>query len=352
MPQRSRQARRATIAAMPEPTPNLGQTATSIAGANAAPPAPAALYPPLEPFASGWLAVGHGHRIYWEQCGNPDGLPVLMLHGGPGSGASPRQRQCLDPGRYRLVLFDQRGCGRSTPLGETRHNSTPHLLADIEALRRQLGIERWLVFGGSWGATLAAVYAAAHRRVVVGVVMRALFLTGRRDLDWFFEGGAAAQFPEAWAAFSAAVPAGRRQPRLRQLAAQLDDASRADATALAWRDWERVLCGQPPAEPPSAEEARLLRARYRIQAAYMARRCDLGDAAVSRALARLSGLPVAFLHGRRDWVCRIANVYRAQRALPTAQVRPVADGGHDPFTPGMLGALQLAVDAVAARGRR
>lgn len=308
---------------------------------------PATLFLPIEPFAAGWLNVGRGHRVYHEQCGNPAGVPVLLVHGGPGSGSSPRLRQCLDPARHRLILADQRGCGRSLPLGETAGNDTRGLIADIERLRHHLGLRRWLVVGGSWGATLAAAYAAEHRRAVAGLVLRAIFLTGRRDLDWFF-GGAGRLFPQAWAAFAAAVPGrGRLLPRL---AAVLDgdDAAAARRAALAWQDWERVLTGQPAAAAPNDEDSVRLHARYCIQATYLLRHCDLGEARVLRAIVRLRGLPVTLIHGRRDLVCRPGNAWRAHRALPGSQLLWVDDGGHDPLTPGMLGALQDSVAELAA----
>lgn len=312
------------------------------------------LHAPLEPFDHGWLDVGCGHRVYYEQCGNPQGRPALYLHGGPGSGCSPRQRRLFDPQHWRVVLFDQRGCGRSTPLGDTAHNHSDALIADIEALRHHLGIERWLVFGGSWGATLAAAYAARHRDACSGVLLRGLFLGGQADIDWFFH-GAGALAPEAHAAFLQAIP--RRWHA--RVVTWLDrvfasgDMARIDPAVRAWRTWEHALGiwpahGSPP--EPAPDEWPALRARYRIQSHYLARRCFLGEAQVLDAIARLHGLPVAFIHGTNDLVCRPQNALRAHRTLAGSRLAWAQDAGHDPFHPASLALIASALDAHARDG--
>ena len=303
---------------------------------------PDQLFEPVAPFDARWLAVPGGHEIHVEQSGAPDGQPVLLLHGGPGSSASAMQRRFFDPSRYRIVQFDQRGCGRSRAADSLRHNHAAALIDDIERIRESLGIARWLVSGGSWGATLAACYAAAHRGAVAGLLLRALFLTGRADLEWFF-GGAGACLPDEWQRFVDCVPRSRRRslrPWLWRVFAAGDEAT-MQRVAAAWRRWEAALQGNPP--PDEAPDAALVR-RYRIQAHYLARECFLGERRVIAAIARLHGLPVLFVHGRRDLVCRPANAWKAWRSLSGSRLLWVDEAGHDPFSPAMARALRQAAD--------
>ncbi|HKE46815.1 MAG TPA: alpha/beta fold hydrolase [Rhodanobacteraceae bacterium] len=303
-------------------------------------------------FDTGWLDAGHGHRVYYEQAGAPDGIPAVLLHGGPGSGSTVRQREILDAARYRIVQFDQRGSGRSTPAGGTAHNHTDALIGDIEALREQLGIERWLVCGGSWGAALALAYAARHRERVAGVLLRGTFLTSREDLDWFFH-GAGALFPEAHAAFIAHVP--RRWQR--SVVAWLDrcfsrDDPRAAGIAAAWQAYELRLMGDrsPPTGAPGEEASKGLVAKYRVQAHYLARRCFLGERAVLRAASALRGVPVAIVHGEEDRICRPVNAWRVHRACPGSRLAWAVGAGHSPFHPAMLALTRGATDAFASAG--
>ncbi|MCB1889961.1 MAG: alpha/beta fold hydrolase [Rhodocyclaceae bacterium] len=306
-------------------------------------PADTPLYPVVDAFDVTWLELGGGHRVHVQQSGNPQGLPVLLLHGGPGSSASAMQRRFFDPDRCRIVQFDQRGCGRSEPPGELRHNHTGALLEDIEAIRRHLGIARWRVSGGSWGATLAVAYAARERARVVGLLLRALFLTGPSDLDWFF-GGAGALLPDAWQAFLEAVPRSRQ----RHLQAWLwrvfggDDVALQTRVAQAWRDWESALQGGGPVAAPVDDATRH---RYRVQAHYLSRRCFLGERRVLGDIGRLHGLPVTWLHGRQDLVCRPANSWRAGRTLSGSRLVWVEGGGHHPFSPPMAAAMRQCADA-------
>lgn len=307
------------------------------------------LYPPCEAYDRQWLAVPGGHRLHIEQSGHPGGRPLLLLHGGPGSRASAMQRRFFDPARFRIIQFDQRGCGLSEPAGELRHNHSTALVADIERIRLALGIERWWVCGGSWGATLALLYAAAHRPAVDGLLLRALFLAGQGDLDWFF-GGAGAVLPAQWQRFLDHVPRSRRrhlQAWLWRLFERGDEASRLRA-ALAWLDWERALHGGE-AVSAVADPVALLQ-RYRIQAHYLSRRCFVGEAGVLAALARLHGLPVLLLHGRQDLVCRPQNSWRAWRTLAGSRLLWVDGAGHDPFAPAMAGAMRAAADQLAHAG--
>jgi proline iminopeptidase len=249
------------------------------------------------------------------------------------------------------VLFDQRGSGRSRPPGETRHNHTGELVADIERLRAHLGIVRWLVFGGSWGAALAAAYAAAHPSACAGALLRGIFLTGRRDLEWFF-GGAADLFPEEWERFAGAAPKRHRRNLLHWLARTFESGSADDQqrAAAAWQAWEQCLGGSPPVEPPAGEALERLVAKYRVQSHYLARRCFLGEARVLRDVSLLRGFPVAFVHGRQDLVCRPENAWRASRTLSGSRLIWVDGAGHDPFHPAMARALARATDRYAAHG--
>lgn len=318
----------------------------------AAPPCTAALadgglFAPSEPFADGLLAVGDGHTLYHEQCGNPAGLPVVLLHGGPGSGCSARQRQLLDPARFRIVLFDQRGCGRSTPRGAIAANTTADLVADIERLRRHLGIARWLVVGGSWGSSLALAYCAQHPQACLGALLRGIFLTGRADIDWFFR-GAGELVPDAWARLASCLPAAEHD---RIVAHYLGAVSAADddlaaPAVLRWMQWEAALSspgGEPPALPaPDADALGAALAKYRIQAHYLAHECFIGEEAALQFAASMAGIPTAILHGRLDLVCRPANALKLHRALPGSRIRFVPGAGHSPFDPPMAAALIAA----------
>ena len=305
--------------------------------------------------AAAWLDVGDGHRIYHEQNGARDGIPVVLLHGGPGSSSNRRQREFLDDTCYRIIQFDQRGCGRSTPLGETAHNHTDALIGDVEALRRHLGIERWLVVGGSWGAALALAYAARYRERTSGVLLRGTFLTGTADLDWFFH-GVGALAPQAHADFMAVVP--RRWQRsivsyLDRCFAAVDTGNgRALRIAAAWQTYENRL--DAPQSAPTAvaslseDAARRLVAKYRVQAHYLARRCFLGEAALMRAANALRGIPLALVHGSQDWICRPRNAWRVQRACVGSRLAWAAQAGHDPWHPATLRLLRDAAVCFAA----
>src|SRR5215471_10986813 len=260
-------------------------------------------------FDTGWLDVGDTHRVWYQQAGNPRGTPVVVLHGGPGSGSSARQRVFYDPAVFRIIQFDQRGCGRSEPAGEVEHNRTAALVGDIERLRGHLSIERWLVSGGSWGSTLALVYSAQHREHVSGVLARAIFLASRADLDWYFLGSRAIA-PEAHERFMAEIPRRWRRRVLDYLQRSLrsgGDADKALRLATAWMNYEAVLNGPDTAlsqpVPPPAGGGAALCAKYRVQSHYLAQRCFLGRAAVLRAAAALRGVPVALIHGTRDLIC-------------------------------------------------
>lgn len=315
---------------------------------------PDSLYPPIEPFGTGWLEVGDGHRLYYEQCGSTQGLPVVFLHGGPGSGCSSRQRQLFDPQRCRVVLFDQRGCGRSLPRGTVQANTSAYLEADIEHLRRHLGVERWLVVGGSWGAGLALAYAAAHPAACLGLVLRGVFLGRPSDLDWFFQ--QARQFlPDAWEALAQQAPLAARGDLLRWLSAGLQDGQpqEALARASAWAAWEAAMSQhQHVTQRPglSQADAEALVDKYRVQSHYLMNRCFWGDVGLLERARGLASVPTAILHGREDWICRPQAAWELHQNLPGSRLQWVDGCGHSPFEPGMAQALKKAVQHHAIHG--
>ena len=307
-----------------------------------------ALRPPEQSVVTGLLAVGDGHHIYYEQCGDAAGIPVVFLHGGPGGGCSARHRELFDLTRYRVTLFDQRGCGRSLPRGAVQANTSDALIADIERLRQHLGIERWLVFGGSWGAGLALAYAAGHRTACLGLVLRGVFLGRASDLDWFFQ--QARQFlPDAWAALAAQAPEAARDDLLRWLTGGLhgSDSGAALSRAIAWEAWESSVSQRQSAAPRvdglSAADAAALLDKYRVQSHYLTHGCFWGDSALLARAQTLASLPTAILHGRLDWVCRPQAAWDLHQSLPGSRLQWLETCGHSPFEPAMSQALVQAM---------
>lgn len=307
-------------------------------------PADSNLYPPLEPFAEQQLPVGEGHALHVEQCGNPAGFPVFFLHGGPGSQVRAVHRRFFDPRFYRVVLFDQRGCGRSTPRGSTEENTTARLVEDIEALRGRLGLERAMLFGGSWGAALALAYAAAHPRRVAAMVLRGVFLGSREEVDWYL-GGLGEPVPQAWRAL--AEGAG---PNL--LAHYHGLVSRNDAAAAQrWVAYENALmrldAGSAAAASEPEDPAAVL-ARARVQLHYLVHDCFLRQGELLAGLERLGGIPVLIVQGGRDRVCPPRAALELAARLPQAEVRLIEDGGHSATGPAMAIALRRAADDLRA----
>jgi len=310
-----------------------------------------ALYPPIEPRAQGWLDTGSVHRIYWESSGNPAGIPVVFIHGGPGSGTSPAQRRFFDPARYRIVLFDQRGCGRSTPYGELSANTTPALIEDMERLRTALGIERWLVFGGSWGSTLALAYGEAHPDRCLGFVLRGIFLCRPSEIDWFLY-GIAALFPEAQRRLAEFIPAAERGDLLGAYHRRLIDPDPAVhlPAARVWASFEATCSTlRPNPELVAAfcsDHTALSLAR--IEAHYFVNRIFLPDNSLLQNVPRIRHLPCTIVQGRYDAVCPVVSADELARAWPEARYVIVDDAGHSAFEPGVGAALVAATDAFAA----
>ena len=315
-----------------------------------------ALYPPIEPYAHGTLDVADGNLVYWEACGNPQGKPALVLHGGPGSGCTPGMRRFFDPERYRAVLFDQRNCGRSTPHASDpatslAPNTTPHLLADIEHLRMALEIDHWLVFGMSWGSTLALAYAESHPGQVSEIVLAAVTTTRREEIDWLYH-GAGRFFPEAWERFREGVPPAERDGDLVEAYARLldhPDPAVREAAAASWCAWEdAVVATNPEAGPnPRYADARFRMAFARIVTHYFRHNAWLEDGQLLREAGRLSGIPGVLIHGRLDISSPLSTAWELAQAWPGSELVIVERSGHSSAGPGMAEAIVAATDGFA-----
>jgi proline iminopeptidase len=310
------------------------------------------LYPELEPFDSGMLQVDDRHTLYWEQCGNPDGKPVVILHGGPGGGCSPKMRQFHDASKYRIVLFDQRGSGRSTPHADLVDNTTWHLVADIETLREQLGIERWQVFGGSWGSTLALAYAQTHPQRVTELVLRGIFMLRRWELEWFYQEGASRLFPEAWQQYIAAIPAVERHDLISAFHRRLtsDDAATRLSAARAWSVWEGAtsFLHYDPAFTAAHDEAEFALAFARIENHYFVHSGFFEvDDQLLRDASRIAHIPGVIVHGRYDVVCPVQNAWDLHQAWPLAELEITPASGHSAFEVENIDALVRATDRFA-----
>ncbi len=305
------------------------------------------LYPPLEPLSSGMLAVDSNHTMYWEQSGNPAGVPVLFLHGGPGAGSTPNHRRFFDPAHYRIVIYDQRGAGRSTPLGEWRNNTTPHLIADIERLRAHLGITRWIIFGGSWGSTLALVYGEAHPERCRGFILRGIFLCRKSEIAWFLY-GLRNFFPEAWRAFTAVIPVSEQHDLLDAYYRRLIDPDPAIhlPAARAWSTYE----GSCSTLLPSAETISYFASDTvalglaRLEAHYFRHDIFLPENSLLDNIGRLRKIPAIIVQGRYDAVCPIVSADDLHGAWPEADYIIIADAGHSAWEPGTRAGLVEAAE--------
>ena len=307
------------------------------------------LYPEIEAHDSGFLPVDGRHRIYYEQCGNPQGKPVVILHGGPGAGCSAKMRRFHDPSRYRIVLFDQRGSGRSTPHADLVDNTTWDLVADIEALREHLGITRWQVFGGSWGSTLALAYAQAHPSRVTELVLRGIFMLRRWELEWFYQQGASRLFPDAWIHYLEAIPDVERGDLISAYHRRLtssDEATRL-AAARAWSVWEASTSLLIPDEAfiDGHKDAHFALSFARIESHYFVHGgfFDVEDQLL-RDAHRLKGIPGVIVHGRYDVVCPIQSAWDLHRAWPDSKLVISPTSGHSAFEVENASALIEATD--------
>ncbi len=308
------------------------------------------LFAPTAPHAVHRLDVGGGHLLHVEESGHPDGLPVLVVHGGPGGGASPFMRRFFDPRRWRVILFDQRGCGRSTPHAAVEHNTTADLIADMERIRTHLGIERWMLFGGSWGATLSLLYAEAHPERVTRLILRGIFLMTAAELDWFYRGGAARFFPEAWEEFLAPIGKGGIGDPIAAYHALLfgEDPRRADEAALAWTLWEsRLAALEAPAQ--GAVPLDFARAFARIENHYFIHRGFIEEGQILRDLHRITHIPAHVVQGRYDMICPPRTAWALVKDWPAATLEMVP-AGHALTEPAIAAALVEAVARVALAG--
>lgn len=295
------------------------------------------------------LPLDHGHRMYWEVSGSEDGIPVLFLHGGPGSGVTPAHRRFFRPSRYRIVLFDQRGAGRSTPKASLAANTTRYLIRDIERLRRHLGVEKWLLFGGSWGSTLALAYGEAHPDRVLGFILRGVFLGRRHEIDWFLHGMGAFR-PEAAKAFQEGLPEAERKTLLPSYLRRLNHPNPEThlPAALAWCAYERACVTLQPPSPATRRHAAWGElALARIEAHYMAHRMFLKEGELLERLPRIHALPCTIVQGRYDLICPPRTAFELAAAWPKASYCAVPDAGHAAFEPGIRQALVAATEAFA-----
>lgn len=315
------------------------------------------LYPPIEPYEHGMLDVSDGHRVYWETCGNPAGKPVVFLHGGPGGGCVPDFRRYFHPEKYRIVLFDQRGCGRSTPHAsepgaDLSANTTWHLVDDIERLREHLGIDAWQVFGGSWGSTLALAYAETHTERVTELVLRGIFTLRKSEIDWFYQDGASHLFPDAWEEYLAVIPEGERQDLLAAYRKRLTDPDPAVhvPAGVAWSVWEhstvRLVPNQEAIAHARADVAASV-AFARIENHYFSHGGFMEDGQLIRDAARLRDIPGVIVQGRYDVCTPARTAWDLHRAWPEAKLEMIGDAGHSSSEPGIVDALIRATDDFA-----
>jgi proline iminopeptidase len=310
------------------------------------------LFPDLEPHAAGRLSVDARHTLYWEECGNPEGVPIVFLHGGPGGGCLPHHRRFFDPSFWRIVLLDQRGAGRSTPTAEIGDNTTWHLVADLERLRSHRGIERWALFGGSWGSTLALAYAESFPERTTAMVLRGIFLASADEIDWFMQ-GMRKLFPEAWDRFSAFLPADERRDLLANYHRRLTDPDPAvhGPAAAAWDAYESDCSTLLPRSdgPPAFESDAIALAIARIEAHYFVHNGFLADGELLGNLHRIEHLPCTIVQGRYDVVCPPVTAFALSRAWPSAELVIVPDAGHSVREPGIARELIAAVERLKPR---
>jgi proline iminopeptidase len=307
------------------------------------------LYVETEPFDSSWMHTGGAHEIYYEVCGARHGKPVVVLHGGPGGAINPTMRRFFDPTRWRVALFDQRGCGRSHPHASLEDNTTWDLVEDIERLRLRLGVEKWTVFGGSWGSTLALAYAIRHPQRVAGLILRGVFLLTERELRWFYQDGASMLFPDAWARFVAPIPPDERHDLMAAYHRRLTDPDRRvqAAAAAAWSQWEgdTLSLRGPQARPAKFGEVDFAIAFARIESHFFANRGFFDeDGWILKNIDAVRGIPGWIVQGRFDVVTPLESAWALKQAWPEAHFEVIWDAGHASTEPGIIDALVRATD--------
>lgn len=306
------------------------------------------LYPSIEPYDSGMLAVDDTHTIYWEQSGNPNGVPVVFLHGGPGAGSSPEHRRFFDPTFYRIIIFDQRGAGRSKPIAEMKNNTPKHLIADIETLRKKFNIDKWLVFGGSWGSTLAIAYGEAHPESCLGFILRGIFLMRDKELEWFLGGGVKTVYPEVWEKYVNFIPVAERDNLLEAYRRRLNNPDPAIhmPAAKAFSRFEAEISTLLPSEKlvqSYLDDVHAL-GMARIEVDYCSQKFpELGEALLSN-LHQIKHLPAIIVQGRYDMCCPAISAYELAQAWPESELVMVPDSGHSAFEPNtareLVGAME------------
>ena len=309
------------------------------------------LYPPIDPFDQRMLPVGNGHLVYVEQCGNPDGIPVVVLHGGPGGGCSPSMRRYFDPDKYRVILFDQRGCGRSRPHASVTDNTTWHLVADIELIRETLGIAQWAVFGGSWGATLSLIYAQAHPSVVTNLILRGVFLMTQAELDWFYGGGAGKFWPEVWERFTKLIPADEQDDFIAAYHRRLfsGDLRIEQEYGRAWSAWENALASIHSSGGSHEGPSGYARAFARLENHYFINGGFLDfDGQILAQIDRIAHIPGVIVQGRYDMICPPTSAHAISKVWPKSTLKMVRNAGHALSEPGISAELVRAMDEIAA----
>ncbi|QFT58204.1 Proline iminopeptidase [Sulfitobacter sp. THAF37] len=310
------------------------------------------LYPPIDPFDQGMMSVGQGHRVYYEQCGNPDGIPVVVFHGGPGGGCSPSMRRYFDPSVYRVILFDQRGCGRSRPHASVTDNTTWHLVADIELIRTALKIDSWIVFGGSWGATLALVYAQTHPDAVRQLVLRGVFLMTQAELDWFYGGGAGKFWPEVWDRFVSLIPKEEQRDLIAAYHRRLfsGDLPTEQRFGRAWAAWENALASIHSSGAAHEGPSDYARAFSRLENHYFTNGGFLEfDGQIIEHMPRIAHIPGTIVQGRYDMICPPVSAHRIASRWPACELTMVRNAGHALSEPGISAELVRTMDRIASR---
>lgn len=314
------------------------------------------LYPEIKPYNSGHLAVEAPHEIYYEECGSPDGIPVLFIHGGPGMGCDGNSRRFFDPERYRIIIFDQRGAGRSTPHASLENNTTQALIADIETLREHLNVHQWVLFGGSWGSTLSLAYAETYPENILAMILRGIFLCRKQDLDWFYQGGAAHIYPDYWQDYVKPIPETERCDFISGYYKQLtgDNELAKMAAAKAWSAWEGRCATLRPNEDVIHHfgDPRTALALARIEAHYFVNDSFMDENQLINQAEAIADIPGIIIHGRYDMVCPLDNAFALHQAWPNSELEIIRDAGHSAYELGIIDALVRATEKMAHRIRK